>query len=83
MRRLAQQSPALHAALLSPQGRIQHAALVFAGKQTESGERDFLLEHSAAGAERLRATLVRYRLRKKVQLEPLENELRVVAILGR
>ena len=76
MARVAGDARALHAALLSPRGRIQHAVVLWSDAVDA-----FVLEHSAHDAGALRATLARYRLRKRAAIEPLDAT--VVAVLGR
>lgn len=63
----AMQGAAIHAALLTPQGRFLHDFAI-----VPDGER-LLLDTDAAGAEALRKRLLAYRLRSKATIEVLEG----------
>lgn len=67
----------LHAAVLSPQGRILHD--VFLVLESDSS---LLVDHCASSAEPFRALLRRYRMRSNVSIDACP-ELRVVALVAR
>jgi len=67
----------LHAAVLSPQGRILHDVFVLRDSPSS-----LLLDHCAASAEPFRALLRRYRMRADVSIEPCTDHS-VVALFAR
>jgi tRNA-modifying protein YgfZ len=70
-------STSLHAAVLSPQGRILHDVFVFRESSTS-----LLIDHCAASAESFRALLRRYRMRSDVTIDACADRS-VVALFSR
>jgi tRNA-modifying protein YgfZ len=69
--------PAIHAALLTPQGKILFEFFV-----AKAGKDSFLLETGANEAAGLAKRLAMYRLRAKVTIEDVSAEYRVLAFWG-
>merc|ERR1712000_283439 len=70
---------ALHAAMLSPQGRILFDVFVYRDAHSPSA---VLVEHLASRTNQLQTHLKRYKLRSKVEFTDVSQQLSVVSVLG-